>query len=168
MARPAAQSGSPPTPAPLKLLEGRSPGRDSGGRPVKTPPSFRRIPPKKPADLSPYAVEMWDMIVAELPRVGLLKELDGFALRIGCETYARWREAVDMRISYGSANPDLGGLVARNSQGLVAAPWVGIEERASRDFRSWCAEFGLTPAAEMKLAKDGGDDGRDADNPFAN
>lgn len=165
MARPAANSRRE-IPAQLKLIEGRGNGRDSGGRVVKTPPSFTRIIPQKPEDLSPHAGYMWDKIVDELPRVGLLKELDEFALRVGCETYARWREAVDMRLQSAREAPENRGLLARNSQGLTSAPWIGIEERASREFRAWVAEFGLSPAAEMKLAKDG-DANDDLDNPFA-
>lgn len=152
-----ANAGRKSKPAGLKLVEGRGSGRDSGGRNVKQPPAFRRIPPARPDDLSADAVELWDQIVVELPRLDLLKELDGAALRVGCETYARWREAVRMRQE--------SGLLATNSQGRVTAPWIGIEERASKEFRAWCAEFGLTPAAEMKLAT-GADGGAEDDDPF--
>lgn len=38
----------PPKPARLKLVEGRSPGRDSGGRKVPEPPKFIRQAPDAP------------------------------------------------------------------------------------------------------------------------
>lgn len=116
-----------------------------------------RVPPDKPAELTPDASRLWDEIVAELPRLELLKPLDGPALHILCETYSTWcaaRRLIDER-----------GLTHHTSQGEGAAPWVGIAERASREYRGWCSEFGLTPAAETKLAKPEAE--ADAANPYS-
>lgn len=157
MAAPA-NAGRTGKPAALKLVEGRGNGRDSGGRPVKQAPAFRRLPPAKPDDMSPFASELWDELISELSRLQLVKEIDGAALRIGCEAYARWREAVSMRHER--------GILAETSQGMGVAPWVRVEESASKEFRAWCAEFGLTPAAEAKLATGGGNAEED-DSPFA-
>jgi phage terminase small subunit len=44
--------------------------------------------------------------------------------------------------------------------------WIRIENTASTQFRQWCAEFGLTPAAEHNLSTGDGDDGRLKENPF--
>jgi len=159
-------SGRRPKPAPLKLIEGRGNGRDSGGRKVPTPPMFTRIPPEKPDHLTPYASEIWDRIVQDLPKLGLLKEVDGPSLEMLCETYSRWRVAVEMRMAAQKQAPGTKGLIAKNSQGFVIAPWVNAETQASKEFRAWCAEYGLTPAAEMKLAMPTGDDEGDM-NPFA-
>jgi P27 family predicted phage terminase small subunit len=155
-----------PTPAALKLVEGRGNGRDSGGREVPTPPAFVRLPPTKPDGMSAIASAMWDELVDELNRLNVTKPLDAAALEMACETYARWHDARRLRFEMSIDDGTPGhGLLARNSQGLVAAPWVGIEERAAKDFRSWCQEFGLTPSAEMRLAttdpKTSGDE-----NPF--
>jgi P27 family predicted phage terminase small subunit len=149
-----------PRPTSLRLLEGRSEGRDSGGRPVAEVPAFRRIPPTKPADLSADASLLWDSIVDELARVQVLKPVDAAALQMACETYARWCEARRLRVE--------NGILATNSQGQVRAPWVAIEEQAGKDYRAWCAEFGLTPSAELRLAgaAKGANDGGD-ENPFA-
>lgn len=146
-----------PTPAALKLVEGLRPGRDSGGRAVKAPPAFKRLPPGKPADLSPDAAALWDQVVPELARLDLLKVPDEAALRALCETYARLREAIRLRQEE--------GLTARTSQGVGVAPWVRVESEAGKAFRSWCAEFGLTPSAEMRLGTEAGKD--DESNPFA-
>lgn len=152
-------------PAKLRVINGRgerADGRatDSGGRPIEQGPDFMRAAPAKPAEMSPDAEELWDLVVEQLTTIGLLKPLDGPALMVACENYARWREAVRFRQQH--------GLLGKNSQGTVAAPWTGIEERASREFRAWAAEFGFTPAAEKALAGEvsGGaiDNG---DNPFA-
>ncbi len=145
--------GSPgriPKPPRLKIVEGRGTRKrdgvptDSGGRPVEVLDlGGRRGVPLKPVHLSADASWLWDQVVEQMESVGLLKPVDGPALEVVCETFSRWREAVRLRRSK--------ELLGRNSQGVVAAPWVGIEERASRDFRSWCTEFGFTPASEGKI-----------------
>jgi P27 family predicted phage terminase small subunit len=160
--------GTKPRPAPLRLVEGRAEGRDSGGRKVSPPPPFKRVPPTQPDYLSPLAAQLWDRIVAELPRLGLLKELDGPSLEMACETYARWRSCVTMRQAAAKASPSTGGIIAKGSQGYSVAPWVAAETQASREFRAWCAEYGLTPSAEMHLTTPGADpDDPHAGNPFA-
>ena len=144
-------------PPALKLLEGRSPGRDLGGRPVPEVPAFKRVPPAKPEDLSPDAAVFWDEVCAELGRLDVLKPLDGASLRSAAECFARLREAIRQRQEK--------GIVAETSQGWGVAPWVRVEETASREFRHWCAEFGLTPAAEIRLGTGGLSE--DEANPFA-
>src|SRR5690606_12634497 len=130
---------------------------DSGGREIEPEVKFVREAPTKPAHLSADAEWLWDRVVEQMTTVGVLKPLDGAALEAACETFARWREAVRFRHDH--------GLLGKNSQGTVAAPWIGIEERASKEFRAWCAEFGITPAAERHLRAESG--GADADgNPF--
>lgn len=154
-----------PAPAQLRILDGRGVRKDgkptdSAGRIVPEPPPFTREAPERPDDLSPDASWLWDQVVEQMTTIGLLKPLDGAALEVACETFARWREAVRFRKEH--------ALLAKNSQGTVAAPWIGIEERASKEFRSWAAEFGFTPAAEQALSGEvsgGASTGSDS-NPF--
>ena len=157
----AANAGRKAAPRALRIVTGGTTkdGRptDSGGRPIEDALPFVREAPSKPASLSEDAGWLWDRVVEQMVTFGVLKPLDGPALEVACETFARWREAVRFR----QAN----GLLGKNSQGVVAAPWTGIEERASKDFRAWCAEFGITPAAEKNLrAEATGND--PAGNPF--
>ncbi|MCK2214278.1 phage terminase small subunit P27 family [Actinomadura sp. ATCC 31491] len=154
----AANAGRKPTPAGLKLVEGRGKGTDSGGRPVKAPPAFRRLPPERPAELSEVAGELWEEFVAELQRLQLLAPVHGPALQLACEAYARWSEARAQLAAEGLTYTSQGGLVKLN-------PLVGVVERASAEFRAWCAEFGLSPAAEHKLSSPETDPGEE--NPFA-
>lgn len=133
---------------------------DSAGRIVSDPPPFTRAAPERPDDLSPEARWLWDQVVEQMTTIGLLKPLDGPALEMACETYARWKQAKAMR--------EAEGLLGQNSQGRVTGPWIGIEERAAKDFRSWAAEFGFTPAAEQALSGEvsgGASTGSDS-NPF--
>jgi P27 family predicted phage terminase small subunit len=143
-----ANAGRKPSPAHLKIVGGRGPGRDSGGRKIPEPIDVPRAAPDKPSDLSEKAAEMWDAIVAVLPKANLLKPLDGFALQVGCETFSRWHAAKSARLAVGGRGS---GLLAKTSQGMGVSPLVRVEVEASKDFRSWCAEFGLTPAAEVRL-----------------
>lgn len=156
-----ANAGRKPAAPSLRILSGRGKNSkgdntDSAGRLLPNSPTFRRALPEKPADLEGDASYCWDLIVSELGRVELLKPVDATSLEILCETYARWKDAVRKRREHGQ--------LGKNSQGVVTAPWVGIEERAGKDFRAWCSEYGLTPAAENKVG--GIPNGDDDDNPF--
>lgn len=153
-----ANAGRKAVPTKLKLINGRGEGKDSGGRDIAPEVPFTRAAPSKPAELSADADWLWDQVVEQMQTIGLLKPLDAASLEVVCETFARWREAVRWRKEH--------ALLAKNSQGTVAAPWIGIEERASKDFRAWCAEYGLTPAAEKNLVNGDNPNGGGDENPF--
>lgn len=143
----------------LKLLKGRTADTDSGGRKVEPALDLKRGIPTKPEALSPDAAWLWDQVIDQLRDTGLLKPLDAASLEVACETFARYREAVRFRQEH--------ALLGKNSQGTIAAPWIGIEERASKDFRAWCAEFGFTPASEKNLSTTSGGESGGGSNPFA-
>lgn len=144
-------------PAKLKLLSGRSPGRDSGGREVNPGPAFRRLPPEPPEWLSEEAAAEWARVVPGLARLEILKAEDRAALASYCEAWATFREATE--------TVQREGLTIEARQGTLTHPAVGIARAAGREVRAWAAHFGLTPSSEQALAK-GADDGED-DNPFA-
>jgi P27 family predicted phage terminase small subunit len=145
-------------PAALKLITGRAPGRDSGGRKVESGPAFKRVPPKPPTWLSAEAKAEWRRVLPELSRLDLVKEQDRAALAAYCEAWATFVAAT--RVVQEE------GLVINAKQGKLAHPCVAIARNAGREMRSWAAHFGLTPSTEQALARSGGDDGEDA-NPFA-
>lgn len=154
--------GRKSAPAELRILNGRGVRKDgqatdSGGRPVEDGPKFTRTAPPKPDYLTPDAEWLWDRVADQMGSIGILKAIDAPSMEVMCETFSRWREAVRQRVQW--------GLTRETSQGLSAAPWVGIEERASKEFRSWCAEYGITPAAEKNLMVEAGNGG-DGQNPF--
>ena len=149
-----------PLPAALKLVEGKAPGRDSGGRPVKDVPGFKRIAPDPPEWMPDEAKAEWWRVVDELSRLEILKPIDRAALSAYCLT---WDRLVTAQRELNLNNSVLG----RNSQGVCRHPAVAVIEAASKELRAWAAEFGLTPSAESRLVKsEGGNDGGD-DNPFA-
>lgn len=162
-----AATGRKSRPAHIKLVEGRSPGRDSGGREVKQPPAFKRIPPEPPEWLGETARQVWDRTVPELSRLDLLKPVDGPALAAYCEmvelfvTATKEVHSNGLTVENRSTRKD-----GTESVWFTANPAVGVQRNAQSAIRAWCAEFGLTPAAEMKLATGGDNDGAEDEDPF--
>ena len=151
-------SASTPLPANLKLLNGRSPGKDSAGRPVEKPPPFKRHPPEPPPILTGEALAEWERVTPELARLELTKPVDRGALASYC---LAWQRLVDAQKLV-----DAQGLIVNTTRGPARSPALVTLESASKDVRAWCAEFGFTPSSESRVSR--GDDGAaDDDNPFA-
>lgn len=145
------------TPPGLKLIEGRGNGRDSGGRKVKPPPGFVRLPPDPPDFLDGDALDEWERVVPELQRLQLTKPVDAAALTAYC---LAWQRMCDAQRTINAE-----GLLHENSQGRVRHPAVAILESASKDLRAWAHEFGLTPSAEANVS--GREDDGGEGNPFS-
>lgn len=143
----------------------------------------RPLAPRRPSHLSKHARECWDRHAPELVRLGLLTALDGPAFEHACESYALARTALEeLRPRKADGTPD------RRQTGLTVTevdrahgrmlkkhPAVAVYLQASGDYRSWCAQFGLTPAGRMGLlragspgqlptGKDGAGDGDDLED----
>lgn len=144
-------------PATLRLLNGRSPGRDSGGREVKPGPAFVRVPPEAPEWLTDEAAAEWGRVLPGLARLELLKPEDRAALAAYCEAWATFRQATEL--------VQREGLTIEAKQGTLTHPAVGIARAAGREVRAWAAHFGLTPSSEQALSR-GADDGEEDDNPY--
>ncbi|MGN2634615.1 phage terminase small subunit P27 family [Nocardia takedensis] len=156
-----------PQPAALRLLGGRSEGRDSGGRKVAPPPAFARIPPNPPTWLSREARAEWRRVVPGLTRLDLLKEEDRAALSAYCETWATYVEAIRVvrregfTVTNHSVRKD-----GSETTWITKNPAVAVADNANQQLRAWCHEFGLTPSAESRVTP--GEIGDDpGDDPFA-
>lgn len=160
-------AGRTAAPANLRLLNGRSEGRDSGGRKVEPPPPFKRRTPNPPTWMSREAKAEWRRVVPELQRLDLLKESDRAALTAYCETWSTYVRALrDVRrdgftIENTSYRKD-----GTSSTWVTKNPAVAVMEKAAAQLRGYAQEFGLTPSAESKLSglNDGSND--DGDDPF--
>ncbi|QHB37231.1 terminase small subunit [Gordonia phage Gudmit] len=160
-------TGRIPAPAALRLVNGRSPGKDSGGRTVEAPPPFKRVPPKAPEWLSGEARAEWDRVVPELTRLNLLKESDRATLAVYCETWVTWCEARrDVRDNGFSITNTSTRKDGSESEWVTKNPAVAVMETAANQLRAYATEFGLTPSAESKLAGLSKRDDDDADDPF--
>lgn len=153
--------GPAAAPAGLKLIKGRSEGRDSGGRPVAEVPKFDRSAPDAPEWLSDEARAEWDRIVPGLETLNLLKPEDFAALVEHCETWATYLEAVKLVRENGVVltNPD-NGRQYKN-------PALSAAEAAGQQLRASCREFGLTPSSEQNLGAPMGGDGGGGEDPYA-
>lgn len=149
-----------PQPVALKLIKGRSEGRDSGGRAVKPAPGFVRLPPTPPEWLPPEAAAEWERVVPELQRLQLLKPPDRAALASYCLAWARIKEAQEIVSREGM-------VISDDKQGRAQRhPALLTLEAASKELRAWCGEFGLTPSAEARVSRSEADDDGE-DNPFS-
>lgn len=159
-------------PAPLRLVEGRGKGTDSGGRPVPPPPAFRRVAPTPPTHLSREAKAEWMRVVPELRRLDLLKSEDRAALSAYCETWATYCEA--------KREVRKRGIVVVNrstrkdgteTTWTTKNPAMAVMENAGQQLIRFAREFGLTPSSESDLIGEAGrgDQAPPAagDNPFA-
>lgn len=149
--------GRKAAPATLRLLNGRSDGRDSGGRPVDAPPEFKRVAPNPPSWLSAEAKREWKRVVPGLTRLDLLKPEDRAMLTVYCETWSQWVSAIREVHETGTSITTETGTIKRN-------PAVAAANDAAAQLRSLAQEFGLTPAAESKLTKRPDESGDD--NPY--
>lgn len=165
-----ANSGRRSEPAALKLLKGRGNGTDSGGRPVPTPPPFKRHAPECPGWLSPEGKREWERVVPGLSVLDILKPEDRGVLAAYCETWSVYKLASESVIREGLTQ--FVTITIENSRGTivtekpVANPNVAIARAAGKELRAFAAQFGLSPTAEMALGKTGGPDDGDDDNPF--
>lgn len=155
-------------PAKLLLLNGRGEGQDSAGRPVATPPAFKRSAPNPPTWLSREAKAEWRRIVPGLTRLDLVKPEDRATLAAYCQVWSRLVSAY--------RDIDANGSTVRNEStrkdGTSSVWWtknpaVAVAEQAETRLRQYANDFGLTPAGERNVSKRDDDRGEHEANPFA-
>lgn len=157
--------GPQPKPTALKLLEGNPghrPLNDQEPKPNQVAPEeLVQIKPqmlrdgeaKDPHTMLGAASRIWDEMAPELLRLGLLANLDVAALMAGCIAWGISVEATQ-KLS-------VEGLVVEepktNREGEIIGYAVKKHPAAqiARDnylaYKSWCQEFGLTPASRPRL-----------------
>src|SRR6266566_4283267 len=157
--------GRPPLPVALKVLNGRGINMqgeplDSGGRPIPAAPSFKRTIPEPPDTLDKEGRAIWRRIVPELFRVDVAREIDLDALHHVCQVHSMWHEAMLEVHRSGISEDMLNG-------GTRQTAAVRTMLQATAEVRRWFTEYGLTPAAEVKVsgAKYKLDKAKDSDNP---
>jgi P27 family predicted phage terminase small subunit len=130
-----------PVPFKLKLLRG-NPGR----RPIKSEPQPRSAAkfPEAPAHLSEYGRREWERIGPEIWALGLLTVLDETSFAAYCSAYGMWRTAEELLARE--------GLTVRGDRHAVANPLQKIAAQAARDVLRLGSEFGLSPAARVRVA----------------
>lgn len=134
------KTGRPPTPTPLRLLQG-----NPQHRPISDQePKPNRVAPRCPSWLSPVAKRHWRALAPELERIGVLTTIDVGAFSGLCESWAQYREASEFLHEHGAVYRTKAG-------GLVRAPQVAIARDALAAYMRGCVEFGLTAAARTRV-----------------
>lgn len=154
-------SGRRAAPARVRLINGVSEGRDSGGRRVPLPPNFIRQAPEMPSGLSEHEQELWE---ATVPGLESLDLLTGAHLGILRGYTLMWDQALRARASvdrFGVLVP----VKTRNGTAVKANPALRECRMAVAELRACARELGCTPTAESAIARLSDTDSED--NPFA-
>lgn len=151
--------GRPHDPIPLKLLKGRGNGKDQDGYEVPAAPPFERGIPVPPEWLPDEGKELWARVAPTLDALALIKPEDREVFTTYCLCWSRLVSGQAVIAAEGLTidNPKT-GMPHKN-------PAVAIVEQATRDLARLAGEFGLTPRAEVALAKPAKDEA--GDDPFA-
>lgn len=125
-----APRGRKPKPAALRRAEG-----NPGKRKIHETPEPRQIRPDRPTWLDALAGTVWDRLVPELERTGVLTIVDGDALAITCQSYS---DAVAARAR----------LAKQKRQS-----WKDIQawQHGVKTFKAFATEFGLTPSSRSRI-----------------
>lgn len=142
--------GPPPKPTVLKLIRG-NPGHQALNK-HEPQPTLPVQPPEAPEFLEGFAREEWNRIIVELYRLRLVTAVDINPLAAYCESYRRWRTAVETLTEMERSDPVTHGLIVKTQSGGTAPnPFVLIAQNAARNMVRYAAEFGLTPAARSRI-----------------
>jgi P27 family predicted phage terminase small subunit len=132
--------GPKPKPSSLKRLQG-NPGR----RPLPTGEPKPKTEAKRPWGLGKGEQrKFWDEHAAELERMKLLTGVDVPAFRLMAEHYA-------FAVQAARKLHERGDLTVEGREGPKKHPLVQVLRDNSQMFKSYAAEFGLTPSSRTRL-----------------
>ena len=106
-------------------------------------PELRRLPPA-PAHLDDIAKGEWARVGKMLLDAGLFTKLDITALSTYCVAYSRW-------VSAESSLQQFGTVIVAPSGFPVQSPYMAIANKAMDQMLRLMSEFGLTPAARVRI-----------------
>jgi P27 family predicted phage terminase small subunit len=117
---------------------------------------------KCPIPMDVTGSKMWTTLVDELTQLDLMTNADVYALAIACDAFSNYVKATravkreGQKIRYTNTG---------KATNKIQNPSVAIAHKYHTIFKSYLAEFGLSPAARARLAspKDDGDDSEDDD-----
>ena len=107
--------------------------------------------PQKPAGLSAEASIEWDLLVAELSRLGIISEVDRACVEMASRYAGHDHQA--------AADVAKDGLTVETKQGFKAHPSIRSRDDAARIRKSYLEALGLTPTSRTKVSATSPDDG---------
>lgn len=140
-------------PTQAKIIQGtfrkdRAPKKEPEPKPIS-------LIPRPPSHLSKYAKKAWKALAEELVEKGILTVIDTLALQVCCEAYGQYRLAyeavfrpIDRKTGKRGKRTFAEYMKGENSQ---TTPEYAAMNKAWATFKSYLAEFGLTPASRTKL-----------------
>ncbi len=162
-----ATRGPKPIPKHLKLVR-NNPGKRKLNDKEPAPDDLATL--AAPPYFSGYALAEWNRRIAQLTRLGVLKETDDGALIALCQAWHRWREAEDALARFSAKDALTHGLMIKTTPkkdgsggNAIQNPLVGTANKAMELYIKLAVEFGMTPSARTRISV-----GKDADdNPYA-
>lgn len=146
-------------PLQLRVINGRGPDRDAGGRKISEDDAgFEHKAPSVPAWLCGEALNTWRRIVPKLARLKLIKPEDRDVLVAYCTAVASMRAAQEC------INEE-GVLIETERGARKLNPAFTVLTQSQNTIRAFAHEFGLTPASESNVAGKAEED--EEFNPFA-
>ena len=131
--------GRKPVPTALTILRG-----NPGKRPLndREPAPQAKAPPC-PRHLNKPARAEWKRMAKRLIKNRLLTEIDGTALALYCDAYARWVDA--------KAEVEASGYVVKTALGNpIQNPYLAIVNKAHEQVSKMLVEFGMTPSSRSR------------------
>lgn len=123
-------------------------------RPLEADPdTFRPAAkiPRCPAHLTGEARKEWARITAELHEYNMISAVDRGELAMLCTAWARYVEAEEMIAKAAAAGGS--GLFVKTPNGFpIQSPWLAVSNSAMSAYKSFAADFGLSPFARTRIA----------------
>lgn len=103
--------------------------------------------PDMPPDMGPAAQACWKQVTVELERAGLVGEIDQKALRLLCEEWEIYLEALDAIRDKGIVITNIN----KNGSVTVINPAVRIRADVAKRIITLLKNFGMTPSARTGI-----------------
>lgn len=133
--------GRPPRPSKLKQLLGTA--RADRANPVEPIPASHR--PRCPKQLGPQARRIFREAVKLLDNMGLAAEIDGMALAAFAFHGGNFLQAAEEVKKTGLC------VQGARPRTVIISPFLTIANMAAKQVRVFAGEFGMTPAARVRL-----------------
>jgi P27 family predicted phage terminase small subunit len=100
--------------------------------------------PVCPPHLQGEARKEWRRIGKKLLACGLMTEIDGAALALYCQAWARWIEAEANLVKFGT-------VIKAPSGYPIASPYLSIANTAMAQMTRLLVEFGMSPSSRSRV-----------------
>jgi P27 family predicted phage terminase small subunit len=139
-------TGRPRKPTNLKIIEGNRGRRKLD--PASEPQPVVGVP-DMPSDMPERSQKLWLTLVPELDRLNLLTLVDSTALEGAVRAYA---QAISADILIEKIQQKVSGPDAAHNDFYQLSIMMSASKKAWTQWKSFCTEFGLTPAARGRLS----------------